>query len=74
MNDPINTCDKGAIDDRFGIILDRFLFTLNMLCLQVHPEAGQGEDLLGSLLTLGNLALLLIGGGQGGEPGHLIHV
>ena len=45
-----------------------------MFRLQVHPEAGQGENLLGSLLALGDLALLLVGGGQGREPGHLIHV
>ena len=68
------TCDKCAVDGRFGVFLGRLLLPLNVLCLEVHPEARQSEDFFRPLLALCNFTFLLAGRRQCGEPLHLVHV
>jgi hypothetical protein len=66
------TCNKSAINDRLGIVLDRLLLALDVLRLEVHPQARQREDLFRPLLTLRDLALLLARRGQRWEPLDLV--
>ena len=68
------TGDKSAVDCGLGVVPGGLLLPLDVLRLEVHPEAGQGEDFLRPLLALGDLPLLLARRRQRREPLNLVHV